>query len=169
MAEVHFVFEATKAFDPLANRQVMKSEGSNLWVCSRVFHKEGVKFWEEWVASPKWIKLWCVHFAKKLSVLRPRHKFCVRNRRCFFWTIPHDRIDWVIVPFFHVFFHVFSPPGRRLLRALDPAWLHARTAEPRPSAAIGDGLWESFGAGTAGKVTRKSWGLGWKCGICDVG
>ena len=40
VAEVHFVFEATKAFDPLANRQVMKSEGSNLWVCSRVFHKE---------------------------------------------------------------------------------------------------------------------------------
>lgn len=39
VAEVHFVFEATKAFDPLANRQVMKSEGSNLWVCSRVFHK----------------------------------------------------------------------------------------------------------------------------------
>ena len=128
--------------------------GLQPWVCSRVFHKEGVKFWEEWVASPKWIKL-C--------------KFCVRNRRCFFRTIPHDRIDWVIVPFFHVFFHVFSPPGRRLLRALDPAWLHARTAEPRPSAAIGDGLWESFGAGTAGKVTRKSRGLGWKCGICDVG
>eukprot|EP00435_Cladocopium_sp_Y103_P066619 s320_g28.t3 len=41
VAEVHFVFEATKAFDPLANRQVMKSEGSNLWVCSRVFHKAG--------------------------------------------------------------------------------------------------------------------------------
>eukprot|EP00434_Breviolum_minutum_P037903 symbB.v1.2.033610.t1/scaffold4200.1/size43131/1 len=39
VAEVHFVFEATKAFDPLANRQVMKSEGSNLWVCSRIFQK----------------------------------------------------------------------------------------------------------------------------------
>lgn len=37
VSEVHFIFEATKAFDPLANRQVMKSEGSNLWVCSRVF------------------------------------------------------------------------------------------------------------------------------------
>lgn len=35
--EVHFVFEKSKAFDPLANRQVTKSEGSNLWVCSRVF------------------------------------------------------------------------------------------------------------------------------------
>ena len=41
VAEVHFVFEATKAFDPLANRQVMKSEGSNLWVCSRIFQKAG--------------------------------------------------------------------------------------------------------------------------------
>ncbi|CAE7833576.1 trmH [Symbiodinium sp. CCMP2592] len=37
VSEVHFIFEATKAFDPLANRQVMKSEGSNLWVCSRIF------------------------------------------------------------------------------------------------------------------------------------
>ena len=35
--EVHFVFEKMKRFDPLANRQVTKSEGSNLWVCSRVF------------------------------------------------------------------------------------------------------------------------------------
>eukprot|EP00913_Durusdinium_trenchii_P007799 g7320.t1 len=39
VAEVHFIFESTKFFDPLANRQVMKSEGSNLWVCSRVFYK----------------------------------------------------------------------------------------------------------------------------------
>ncbi|CAJ1361024.1 unnamed protein product, partial [Effrenium voratum] len=37
VAEVHFIFETSKAFDPLANRQVTKSEGSNLWVCSRVF------------------------------------------------------------------------------------------------------------------------------------
>ena len=36
---MHFIFESTKFFDPLANRQVMKSEGSNLWVCSRIFHK----------------------------------------------------------------------------------------------------------------------------------
>ncbi|CAE8676854.1 unnamed protein product, partial [Polarella glacialis] len=35
--EVHFIFEQVKAFDPLANRQVIKSEGSNLWVCHRVF------------------------------------------------------------------------------------------------------------------------------------
>ena len=41
VSEVHFIFEATKAFDPLANRQVMKSEGSNLWVCSRVFESVG--------------------------------------------------------------------------------------------------------------------------------
>jgi len=37
VAEVHFIFETTNPFDPLANRQVYKSEGSNLWVCSRVF------------------------------------------------------------------------------------------------------------------------------------
>ena len=40
--------------------------------------------WVGWVASylcsPKWIKLWCVHFVKRRIVLRPRHKFCVRNR-----------------------------------------------------------------------------------------
>jgi len=35
--EVHFIFEQVRPFDPLANRQVMKSLGSNLWVCSRVF------------------------------------------------------------------------------------------------------------------------------------
>jgi len=35
--EVHFVLDGVKPFDPLANRQVYKSEGSNLWVCSRVF------------------------------------------------------------------------------------------------------------------------------------
>jgi len=37
VSEVHFVFEGVRPFDPLANRQVIKSEGSNLWVCSRVF------------------------------------------------------------------------------------------------------------------------------------